>query len=255
MLGAIIGDIVGSVYEFNNCRRLDFPLFTKASRYTDDTVMTVATAEALLHKLSFRDVYQQWYKRYPDAGYGSRFHLWAKNRAIEPYGSFGNGSAMRVSPVGFAARSLDEVLTVAEQSAAVSHNHLEGIKGAQAVAAVVFLARSGAQKDEIQDYVETTFHYNVSQPLDSVREWYSFDITCQGSVPYAVRALLESNDFESAVRLAVSIGGDSDTLACMSGAMAEAFYGEIPWEITKEALFRLPADLAAMTRDFYDRFM
>lgn len=254
MLGAIIGDIVGSVYEFANCKSVDFPLFSEASRFTDDTVMTVATAEALLYKQPFRETYQEWYQRYPDAGFGSRFAGWAKNREREPYGSFGNGSAMRVSPVGFMGHSLDEVLSLAAESASVSHNHPEGIKGAQAVASVVFLARAGARKEEIREYVETTFTYDLSQPLESVRPWYTFDVTCQGSVPYAVRAFLESVDFESSLRLTVSIGGDSDTLASMSGAMAEAFYGEIPWEITKEALVRLPADLAAVIRDFYDRY-
>lgn len=252
MLGAIIGDIVGSVYEFNNVKSVEFPLFSRYSRFTDDTVLTVATADALLRERPFREAYQEWFHRYPDAGYGGRFYSWAKAGKTEPYHSFGNGSAMRVSPVGFACRSLDSVLVKAKESAAVTHNHPEGIKGAQAVAAVIFLARAGAAKDEICLYVQETFGYDLSVPLDSVRDWYAFDVTCQGSVPFAIRAFWESTDYESALRAAVSIGGDSDTLACMAGAMAESFYGEIPWEITKDALLRLPADLAAVVRDFYD---
>lgn len=255
MLGAMIGDIVGSVYEFHNCKSVDFPLFSEGSRFTDDTVMTAATADALMNGRPFRDAYQDWFHRFPDAGYGGRFYQWAATREKDPYGSFGNGSAMRVSPVGFYGRSLEEVLATAAKSASVSHNHPEGVKGAQVVAAVIFLSRARAQKDEIRDYVEKTFSYDVSVPLDEVRPTYTFDVSCQGSVPQAVRAFLESSDFEHALRLAVSIGGDSDTIACMAGGMAEAFYGEIPWELTKEALLRLPADIAEVTRAFYERFM
>jgi ADP-ribosylglycohydrolase len=254
-LGSIIGDVVGSVYEFKNCKGIHFPLFSAGSRFTDDTVMTVATADALINERPFREAYQDWFHRYPNVGYGARFYQWAKARETEPYGSFGNGSAMRVSPVGFYCRSLDDVLKKAAQTAAVSHSHPEGIKGAQAVAAVIFLARAGAQKDEIKVYVEKTFAYDVSMTLESVIPKYTFGITCQGSVPYAILAFLESSGFEDALRLAVSFGGDSDTIACMAGGMAEAFYGEIPWDITKEALNRLPVDIASVTRDFYDRYM
>ncbi|MDW7650836.1 MAG: ADP-ribosylglycohydrolase family protein [Bacillota bacterium] len=255
MLGAIVGDIIGSVYEFENYKAQDFPLFNPQSRFTDDSVLTVATAAALLAERGFRETYQDYFHRYPEAGYGGRFYQWAKNREREPYGSFGNGSAMRVSPVGFACRSLTDVLRVAKECASVSHNHPEGIKGAQAVAAVIFLARAGGGKDEIAQYITQAFGYDLSVPLANVRPWYTFDVSCRGSVPYAIRAFLESDGFESAVRLAVSIGGDSDTLACMAGAMAESFDGEVPWELTKEALLRLPADLAAVIRDFYSRYI
>ncbi|MCW3489381.1 ADP-ribosylglycohydrolase family protein [Dethiobacter alkaliphilus] len=255
MLGAIIGDIIGSVYECNNTKSLDFPLFTQQSRFTDDTVLTVATADALLNDRSFRQVYQDYYHRYPQAGYGGNFARWAKGREREPYGSFGNGSAMRVGPVGYACNTLEEVLAKAAETAAVSHNHPEGIKGAKAVAAAVFMSRNGAGKDEIAAFITQEFGYDLTQSLDSVRPWYSFDVSCQGSVPYAIRAFLESRDFTHSIRLAVSIGGDSDTLACMAGAMAEAYYKEIPPKLELEALRRLPADLKKTIREFYQRYM
>ncbi|EEG78756.1 ADP-ribosylglycohydrolase family protein [Dethiobacter alkaliphilus] len=255
MLGAIIGDIIGSVYEFNNIKSLDFPLFTQQSRFTDDTVLTVATADVLLNSRPFRQVYQDYYHRYPQAGYGGNFARWAKGRVREPYGSFGNGSAMRVGPVGFACNTLEAVLAKAAESAAVSHNHPEGINGAKAVGAAVFMSQNGAGKDEIATFITKEFGYDLTQSLDSVRRWYSFDVSCQGSVPHAIRAFLESRDFTHAIRLAVSIGGDSDTLACMAGAMAEAYYKEIPPKLEVEALSRLPADLKKTIREFYQRYM
>ena len=217
MLGAIAGDIIGSVYELDNIKTEEFELFDQDSRFTDDTVMTVAVANAVLNIESkgngfenSRDIYaarlKEYGRAYPNAGYGGMFGKWLMSETFEPYGSFGNGSAMRVSPIGFAFDDLETVLREAEKSAAVTHNHIEGIKGAQAVAAAIFLARQNKSKSEIKEFIKERFGYDLDRKLDDIRQWYRFDVTCQGSVPEAIIAFLESHDYESAVRKAVSIG-------------------------------------------------
>ncbi len=241
MIGAIAGDIIGSVYEFRNIKRTDFTLFDPRCRFTDDTVLTVAVADAILSGSTYAATLKAWYRAYPRAGYGPAFAIWAASDSETPYNSMGNGSGMRVSPVGWACGTLTEVLTEAKRSAEVTHNHPEGIRGAQAVAAAVYLARTGASKGEIKAYLEATFYYNLDASLDSIREGYRHDVTCQGSVPQALRAFLESGDFEDGVRKAISIGGDSDTIACIAGAIAHAFYGAVSDEI-RQGVFRILDD-------------
>ena len=228
MIGAIAGDIIGSVYERHNIKTTDFPLFGPWNRFTDDTVLTVAIADAILTGADYGSKLKEWYHLYPGRGYGPGFRKWAASEKVRPGFSMGNGSAMRVSPVGFAFDSMEKVLEEAGKTALPSHGHPEGIKGAQAVASAVFLARTGKKKEKIKAYVEETFGYDLREPLDEIREHYKFDMTCPGSVPQAITAFLESNDFEDAIRKAVSIGGDSDTIACMAGGMAEAYYKNLP---------------------------
>jgi len=228
MLGAIIGDIVGSVYEWNNIKTKDFPLFSEKGFFTDDTVMTIAVADALLKGGTaddFIDSMKRIGRLYPDSGYGVRFGRWVHSNDREPYNSWGNGSAMRVSPCAWFAESLEEAETLAEKSAAVTHNHPEGIKGAQAAVAAIYLARSEEPKDRIKEYIEQKYGYNLSRTLDEIRPGYRFNETCQETVPEAIIAFLESTDFEDAIRNAISLGGDSDTLAAITGSIAEAAYG------------------------------
>jgi ADP-ribosylglycohydrolase len=239
MLGAIAGDIVGSVYEFNNRRTKDFPLFSRDSFFTDDTVLTVAVADTLINGGDYVSQFKHYYKRYPDAGYGGNFCRWVASANREPYNSWGNGSAMRVSAVGFRFNDLETVLQEAAASAAVTHNHPEGIKGAQATATAIFLARQGQSKIAIRDYVESTFGYNLQRTVAAIRSVYQFNESCQETVPEAIIAFLESTDFEDALRTAVSLGGDSDTLACICGGIAEAFYGGVPEGIVTEVCDRL----------------
>lgn len=254
MLGAIAGDIIGSIYEWNNIKRTDFELFSSKSRFTDDTVMTVAVADAILNNKGYVTVFKEYGRKYPDAGYGGAFKKWFMSDDMTGYGSFGNGSAMRVSPVGFAFNTIEEVLEEAKKSAEVSHNHREGIKGAQAAASAVFFARQGRSKKEIKEYIQEYFGYNLERTLDEIRPHYKFDVTCQGSVPEAIIAFLESEDFEDAVRKAVSLGGDSDTIACIAGAIAQAFYGEIPKEIIKNTRKRLNIEFLHVIEEFNGRF-
>lgn len=250
MIGALAGDIIGSIYEFDNIKTTEFPLFQNTCTFTDDSVLTVSLADAILNNASYREKLIEYYHRYPDAGYGGFFHKWAKSRKSEPYNSFGNGAAMRISPVGWAYETLDEVLCKSEEFTAVTHNHLEGIKGAQATAAAIFMARSGATKDEIRRYVTATFGYDLAMTCDDIRPTYRFDVTCQGTVPQALVAFLDSDGFENAIRLAVSLGGDTDTLACITGGVAEAFYG-IPDIIKEMTLLYLDDDLREVTLDFH----
>jgi len=254
MLGAIAGDIIGSSYEWYYTKSYDFELFTPQSRFTDDTVLTVAIADCILHGKDYAATLKEYGRRYPYAGYGGMFVMWLGSNSLAPYNSFGNGSAMRVSPVGFAFSSLDTVLQEAEKSAAVTHNHPEGIKGAQAVAACIFLARSGESKERIKQYIEDTFGYNLHQTLDEIRPRYRFDETCQGSVPQAIIAFLESKEYEDAVRKAVSLGGDSDTLACMAGGIAQAYYGQIPDRIVEKVRNLVDDDLLAVVDEFNERY-
>lgn len=250
IIGAIAGDIIGSVYEFDNIKTIDFPLFIPASDYTDDTVLTVAVADCICNKKPFANTIWEYGRAYPNRGYGGNFIQWLYSENPEPYGSYGNGSAMRVSPVGFAFDTMEEVLEMAKQTAAVSHNHPEGIKGAQAVAATIFLAKQKKSKQKIKNFLSETFDYDLDFTLNDIRPLYSFDVSCQGSVPQAIVAFLESDDFENAVRLAISIGGDSDTIACIAGGIAAAFYKEIPQEITENVLRMLPGEFIAVLNDF-----
>lgn len=254
MLGALAGDIIGSRFEAHNIKTTEFALFHADCRFTDDTVLTVALADSILYGTDFVDKLKQYYTNYPTAGYGPRFLQWASSSSRDPYNSFGNGAAMRVSPVGFAYDSLAEVLAKAQASAAVTHNHIEGIKGAQATAAAVFLARTGKSKPDIAQFITSEFQYTLDQPLDAIRETYQFDASCQGSVPQAITAFLESDDFEDAIRKAVSIGGDSDTIACIAGAIAHAFYREIPDRIVDEVYRILDSPLRQITTLFTNKY-
>lgn len=264
MLGAIIGDIVGSSHEFNSIKTTKFNLFDKRSRYTDDSVMTMAVVEWLLddaehsHKV-LEDKMVKFGSLNPRAGYGGMFSSWLffpsgifKDGKRRPYNSFGNGSAMRVSAVGWMFDTLEETERVAEISASITHNDPEGIKGAQATAAAIWMARNGKNKQEIRDYISTKYGYNLDRTCDQIRPSYDFDVTCQGSVPEAIIAFLDSTDYESTVRLAVSLGGDSDTQACIAGGIAEAFYKDIPAEIVSRAMRLVPRYFIANMKRFYD---
>jgi ADP-ribosylglycohydrolase len=253
MLGAIAGDVIGSVYEGNNVRTPDFdPLFHHYARPTDDTVLTCAVAEWVLRgagdDLPVR--LKQWFRQFPFAGYGATFIQWASSTSCSPYNSWGNGSAMRASPVGFAFDSLDEVIAQARRSAEVTHNHPEGIKGAEATAACIFLARTGRTKADIRALVEDRFGYDLSRSLDEIRSEYRFDVSCQGSVPQAIAAFQESTGWEDSVRKAISLGGDSDTIACITGGIAAAYYGGVPRAIRAEVEGRLHPTMRAILFEF-----
>ena len=261
MLRAIAGDIIGSAYGRGNHKGKDFDLFSAASAFTDDTVLSVAVAEVILNGGSYAQSFAHSIKRYAQAypapaggGYGKSFTQWAATDSLAPYNSWGNGSAMRVSPVGFACGELSHVLSIAQETANATHNHPEGIKGAQATAAAIFLARTGKSKAEIKSFIENTFAYDLSRSLASIQPTYTFDVSCQGSVPESIIAFLESTDFEDAIRNAVSLGGDTDTMACIAGAIAEAFYGEVPATIAQETLRRLDEPLRKVTLAFCDRY-
>jgi ADP-ribosylglycohydrolase len=255
MLGAIAGDIIGSVYEgWSGGGSPQFtPLFARLARFTDDTVLTVAVADHLLHGTDLVDLLKDYARSYPKAGYGGTFLRWARSDDRQPYNSWGNGSAMRVSPVGHAFETMEAVLAAAQGSAEVTHNHPEGVKGAQAAAAAVFLARTGRGKDAIKAHAEETFGYDLSGCLDDLRPHFVFDVSCQGTVPPALLAFLESTDYEHAVRLAVSLGGDADTLAAIVGGVAGAFYG-VPDPIRVEALARLDDRLRGVVTEFEARY-
>jgi ADP-ribosylglycohydrolase len=217
-------------------------------------VLTVAIADALLSQGDYTDDLKQYYQRYPHAGYGGTFKAWASSSSCEPYNSWGNGSAMRVSPVGYAFTELEAVLQAAKHTAEVTHNHPEGIKGAQAIAGAIFLARTGGSKSDIKTYIASTFGYDLSQSLDQIRPTYQFDVSCQGSVPQAMVAFLESTDFEDAIRNAISLGGDSDTIACIAGSIAEAFYQGVPETIAAEIKLRLDPPLFDVVELFRNRY-
>ena len=250
MLGAIAGDIIGSRFEHARIKTKDFDLFNRQSVFTDDTVHTVAVADSLLHQIPYQKNLRTYFQFYPNAGYGGRFRRWARSPKPVPYCSYGNGSAMRVSPVAWFYNTLEKVEEEAMHSAEMTHNHPEGIKGAQAVAGAVFLARKGHSKAQIVEYVQGKYGYDLSGTLDEVRSWYDFDVSCQGSVPYAVMSFLEADDFEDAIRSAISLGGDSDTLACIAGAISEAYYGGVPEEIEQNVIARLDARLLAIYEKF-----
>lgn len=260
MYGAILGDMIGSPYEFDkSAKSKDFPLFIPASRYTDDSVMTIAVAEALLDTLgesraALRNAViismQKWGREYPDAGFGGRFYDWLFMSHPRPYNSWGNGSAMRVSAAGWLFSTMEETRQAASDTAFVTHSHPEGLKGAEATAAVIWAARNGWDKAQIREYVETEF-YKLRKTCDEIRPAYRFDVSCQGTVPQAITAFLEGNSFEDVIRTAVSLGGDCDTLTCIAGGMAEAFYG-VPDELKAECRKRLEPDMLTVVYRFYD---
>jgi ADP-ribosylglycohydrolase len=255
MIGAIAGDIIGSVYEHYSIKRKDFPLFDSRCRFTDDTVLTVAVADAILTGRPYRESMQEIGRRYPHAGYGGTFIQWLHSHDPQPYNSWGNGAAMRVSPVGFALTAEDEVLLQAEKTAEISHNHREGIKGAQATALAIFLARAEHDKEKVRKQITKRFGYDLDRTVDDIRPTYAFDISCQGTVPEAIVAFLDSCSYEDAIRNAVSLGGDSDTLACITGGIAEAFYGPVPPYIQTRVRELLPADLWSIIEIFCKKYM
>ena len=254
IMGAIIGDVIGSVYEWHNVKTTEFQLFSQKTHFTDDSVLTFATMDSILHQIGYTQVYQTYAKKFPDRGYGGKFTSWINTNHPRPYNSWGNGSAMRVSPVGWAYDTLDEVLAQAKKSAEVTHNHPEGIKGAQATASAIFLSRKGKSKLEIKQYIEQTFNYNLDRSIAEIRPAFRFDESCQGTVPEAIIAFLESTDFENAIRFAISLGGDSDTIACITGGIAEAFYKEIPEFIIESSLRVLPAEIIELIVKFSLKF-
>ncbi len=261
MYGAALGDIIGSPFEFDRGDKTkNFKLFSFRSEFTDDTVMTVAIAEALVMsgkdasddviRNSVIDSMKKWGKKYPDSGFGGRFYGWVLGSDRTPYNSWGNGSAMRVSPVAFYYDTLERTREVARLTAEVTHNHPEGIKGAEATASVIFMAGNGSSKDEIRDYIISEFGYNLDRTLDEIRPTYHHVESCQETVPEAITAFLESDDFEDAIRNAVSLGGDTDTLGAICGPMAEAFYG-IPDNLLKELKKRVPKDMLSILSEVY----
>ena len=254
MLGAIAGDIIGSVHEGAGTKTRDFELFHRACRFTDDSVLTVAVADRMLNGGDYVDLFHDYFDAWPGAGFGGMFQQWAAARIREPYNSFGNGAAMRVSPVGFAHDTLERVLAEAEASAAVTHDHPEGIRGAQATAAAILLARRGHSKEDIRAAITERFGYDLGRTLDEIRPRYRFDVTCQGSVPESIIAFLESDDYEGAIRNAVSLGGDADTMACITGGIAEAYYGGVPEDIAQRALDLLDPRLREVVDGFRERF-
>jgi ADP-ribosylglycohydrolase len=254
MLGAVVGDIIGSVHEYKGTKSTDFDLFVPDSRFTDDSVLAIAVADCLLHGRQYVDAFHEYFFAYPNAGYGLRFFHWASAGLRDPYNSYGNGSAMRVPAIGHAFDALHDVLAEAARSAEVTHNHPEGVKGAQATAAAVFMARQGKSKRYIKDSVEQMFGYDLSITLDEIRPDYEFDESCQGTVPAALIAFLASHDYQDAVRKAISLGGDADTLACITGAVAEAHYGGVPTQIAGRAMAVLDDRLRRMVLEFCERY-
>ena len=265
MCGAILGDIIGSPFEFDRGDKTkNFDLFSEGCGFTDDSVMTIAVGEALLAvgpKAAVKEIeeaiatnMQDWGGRYPHTGYGGRFRHWLKEKNPKPYGSYGNGSAMRVSAAGWLYDSVERTREVARATANVIHNHLEGIKGAEATASAIYMARNGSSKEEIKEYIEREFHYDLSRTLDNIRPYYHHVESCQETVPEAIIAFLESKDFEDAVRNAVSLGGDTDTLGAITGSIAEAFYG-IPAVLIAECKSRIDKGMMTDVLDEFDHVL
>ena len=248
MIGAIAGDMIGSPYESHPIKTVAFPLTVAA--FTDDTVLTIAVANAIIRCKDYRLAIKCFARNFPNLPYGGSFWHWIWDPNSIPYYSYGNGSAMRVSPVGFAFESVDAVLLNARRSAEVSHNHPEGIKGAQATALAVFLARKGEDKAAIRRQIEARFDYHLDCSVDDIRTGYCFDVTCQGSVPESIIAFLDAGDYETAVKNAVSLGGDADTMACIAGGIAQAFYKSIPANLVLQVRQRLPDALLAVLDEF-----
>ncbi|GAB2765781.1 ADP-ribosylglycohydrolase family protein [Salinimicrobium soli] len=254
LFGPVIGDIVGSVFEGKNVKTIDVDLFNPSTRFTDDTVLTIAVADALLNNKDYTESFQYWGRKYSWAGYGRNFREWMFAENPKPYNSWGNGSAMRVSPIAYAFDHLVQVMEEAKNSAIVTHDHPEGIKGAQAIAAAVFLARTGKTKQEIREFITKEFDYDLDRSIEEIRPEYKFDVSCQGSVPEAIICFLDSSSYESAIRLAISLGGDSDTIACMAGSIAEAFYNDIPEALLDYADKKLPTIMKEIIQAFQNRF-
>ena len=254
MLGAIAGDVIGSVYEHHHIKTTEFPLFQAGCVFTDDTVMTVAVADAILSQSDYAASMKAFGRKYQHAGYGSAFINWIFEDQVRPYNSWGNGSAMRVSPIGLAFDDVDTVLQEAVRTAEVSHNHPEGIKGAQATALAVLMARKGESKEQIRHELSRRFGYNLARTIDEIRPAYHFDVSCQGTVPEAVIAFLDSSSYEDAVRKAISLGGDSDTLACITGGIAQAFYKGVPPEIVVATRMRLTQELLRVVDEFEKKY-
>lgn len=261
LLGAIAGDTIGSIYEFNPTKDYHFELFDEGMEYTDDTIMTIAIADWLLNASvkghgTLCEVMRKWGSRYkyPMGGYGGMFASWLSNDRREAYNSWGNGSAMRVSPVGFAFDTLEETLRYAQISAEVTHNHAEGIKGAQATATAIFLARTGKTKEDIRMQLNHMFGYNLDFTCNQIRQTYSFEDSCQKTVPQALVAFFDSKNYEDAIRLTVSLGGDADTMGAITGAVAAAYYKELPKDIIEFTWKKLPEDIREIIVAFEDRF-
>lgn len=254
MIGAIAGDIIGSVFEWNNIKSKNFPLFSDKCFFTDDSILTIALADSILTGTPYVDNLKSFYHLYPNGGYGGSFHRWARSSRSEPYNSWGNGAAMRISPVGYVYNDLDTVLQKAKTFTELTHNHPEGIKGGQATAAAIFLARTGRTKEEIREYIQSNFDYDLSRHVDEIRPTYRFTESSQGTVPQAIRAFFDSTDFEDAIRNAVSLGGDTDTLACITGGIAQAFYGCVPKTIQKKVYLILDDRLRGITRRFMKQY-
>jgi ADP-ribosylglycohydrolase len=254
MLGAIAGDIIGSVFESSPIKTVDFSLFSPDSCFTDDTVLTIAIAHSIIHQTEYSIALKTFARSYPDAGYGHAFRNWVWAEHSMPYNSWGNGSAMRVSPIGFAFHTIEDVLAHAEKSAVATHNHPEGIRGAQATALAVYLARNRRAKEDIRKEITRRFGYDLDQTVEEIRPEYGFDISCQGSVPQAIIAFLDSENYEDAIRKAISLGGDSDTQACIAGGIAQAYYRQIPEPIIQQVYAILPEPLLSVLEEFTDRF-
>ena len=250
LLGAIAGDIIGSRFEHHPHKSTDFEAFTDGSFFTDDSVLTIAVAEAILNGRTFQEAILDWGRRYPHSGYGGYFRAWLSAADPQPYNSYGNGSAMRASAVGWAFHTVVEVLVQAEASAAPTHNHPEGSKGAQATALGVFLARSGWTKEQMRAEISARFGYDLSRTIAAIRPGYRYNEICQQTVPEALIAFFDAQDFEEAIRLAVSLGGDADTLAAITGAVAEAFFGGIPGWMVGEVKKRLPGEMWEVVEEF-----
>lgn len=258
IIGAICGDIIGSTREFRPLKTKDFNLFTRKSMFTDDTIMTLAVAKWLCEDKDSQDVLidnlQYFGNKYPNAGYGGRFYNWLGQENPEPYGSWANGSAMRVSPCAWVANTLEEAQDLAKKSAIVTHNHPEGIKGALATCDAIYLARIGATKEEIKDHIEVRYNYNLNRSLDEIRPYYSFDVSCAGSIPESIICFLEADDYEDTIRNAVSLGGDGDTQAAIAGSIAAACW-DVPRNIAYKSIHRLDYRLLNVLIEFEDRFM
>lgn len=250
MLGAMIGDIVGSVYEWHNIKTTDFVFLKDNCHFTDDTVLTAATARALMTDGDYTAAYQDFARRYSRRGYGGNFSQWIWAEEPQPYNSWGNGSAMRISPVGFAFDTMEDVLAEAERSATVTHNHPEGIKGAQSTALAILMSRQRASQGDIRAEISGRFGYDLNRTLEEIRPGYTFDVSCQGSVPEAIIAFLESEGYEDAVRKAISLGGDSDTIGCITGGIAQSFYGGVPTEMAARGRSFLPEEFLKILQDF-----
>ncbi|MDT8401311.1 MAG: ADP-ribosylglycohydrolase family protein [Bacteroidales bacterium] len=254
MFGAILGDIAGSTYEFHNAKKADFELFPEGSFFTDDSILTVSIADAIMNGRAYGDCLLEYGRKYPNGGYGLKFMHWLQMENPRPYNSFGNGSAMRVSPVAYAFTTIEEALKEAKKTAEPTHNHPEGIKGAQATAAAIFLALEGKPKNEIKEFVEERFSYDLSRTYEQVRSTHSYNEICQETVPEALSCFLDSEDFEDALRKAIWLGGDSDTIACITGSVAEAYYKDIPdymFRIVEEKLDSFLLEKVHRFREMY----